>query len=264
MCASPSALMVPHVAGGGTSRGVGLHWPVAMPPPKGSVGAVESVAGAPGEDGPRDFLSPEDAPLTRLTAILSIVAQRGEGRVIDVVERLLRDRNRPTSAVCAAAMTAARRDAPARGVAPDEERLVGPLDAVEGIEHRGVHDGTQTLTRRVRGVRDNEGVDEDLIPLQHLVRALFPSGARRAPMRGMPPWRWRCRGMSSWRDDSTWWLSSAGDRQARTMECVNAGSGGEHPQKVREIPAAGAYCPHFGDTAARSSHRAASGLERRR
>jgi RNA polymerase sigma factor (TIGR02999 family) len=29
------------------------------------------------------------------------------------------------------------------------------------------------------------------------------------------------------------------------MECVNAGSGGEHPQKVGGILAAGAYCPHL-------------------
>ena len=68
-------------------------------------------------------------------------------------------------------MTAARRDAPRGAVAVDEDRFVAPLDAVVRIEDRRVHDGAEPLTRRVRGIRRDERVDKDLIPLENLVRA---------------------------------------------------------------------------------------------
>ena len=60
----------------------------------------------------RDVGSPRDAARPRLAAVPAIVAERRERRRIAVVQRRLRDGNRPTSAVYAAAMTAARRDAP--------------------------------------------------------------------------------------------------------------------------------------------------------
>src|SRR5829696_9186145 len=46
-----------------------------------------------------------------------------------------------------------------------------------------MNDGSQALTRRVRRVRRNQRLDEDLIPLQNLIRVLFlrlrnlPAGA---------------------------------------------------------------------------------------
>ena len=54
---------------------------------------------------------------------------------------------------------------------------VAPLDAVVRVEDRRVNDRPEPLTRRICGVRRNERVDEDLIPLQHLVRVFSPMPA---------------------------------------------------------------------------------------
>ena len=66
-------------------------------------------------------------------------------------------------------MTAARREAP-RGAVGNENWRVAPFDAVVGVEDRGVHDRPEPLTRGIRRIRRNQRVDEDLVPLQHLVR----------------------------------------------------------------------------------------------
>ena len=66
-------------------------------------------------------------------------------------------------------MTAARRDAPGGALIVTRNRCVAPLDAVVGVEDRRVNDRSEPLAGGVRRIRRNECVDEDLIPLQHLV-----------------------------------------------------------------------------------------------
>jgi hypothetical protein len=48
----------------------------------------------------------------------------------------------------------------------NEDWSVSPLDAIERIEDRGVNDRPEPLTGRVGGIRCNERVDEDLVPIQ--------------------------------------------------------------------------------------------------
>ena len=55
----------------------------------------------------------------------------------------------------------------------DEDRRVAALDPVEGIEDGRVNDRSEALTRRIRRVRRNQRLDEDLIPFQNLVRVLL-------------------------------------------------------------------------------------------
>ena len=77
-------------------------------------------------------------------------------------------------------MTAARRDVPLRNQVLavvvdvlDEDRRVPALDPVVGIEDRRVNDRAEALTGRIRRVRRDERLDEDLVPFQNLVRVLF-------------------------------------------------------------------------------------------
>ena len=51
----------------------------------------------------------------------------------------------------------------------NEDRCVAPLDAVEGIEDRRVHDRPEPLTGGVRRVRRDQRVNEDLVPIEHLI-----------------------------------------------------------------------------------------------
>ena len=82
------------------------------------IGGIEPIGRAPGEHSLRHLGSPRDAALDGHRALrapmprLAIVAQRRERGVITGVQSCCRDGNRPTSAVWAAAMTAARRDVP--------------------------------------------------------------------------------------------------------------------------------------------------------
>ena len=75
--------------------------------------------------------------------------------------------------------SSARRAAGVRTV--NENWCVARLYAVVRIEDRRVNDRPEPLTRGVRGIGRNERVDEDLIPLQHLIDA---SGIRRRLLRG--------------------------------------------------------------------------------
>ena len=67
----------------------------------------------------------------------------------------------------------------------DEDRRVAALDPVVGIEDGRVNDGAEALARRIRRVRRNERVDEDLIPFQNLVRVLLPTPAKPSPGAGL-------------------------------------------------------------------------------
>ena len=78
-------------------------------------------------------------------------------------------------------MTAARRDAPRGALVVNENWRVAPLDAVVRIEDRRVDDRPEPLTGGVRRICRDERVDEDLIPLQHLVEL---GGSRRRRLRG--------------------------------------------------------------------------------
>ena len=60
----------------------------------------------------------------------------------------------------------------------NSDRRIASFDAVVGIEDRSVNDGPKPLTRRIRCFRRNESVDEDLIPLQNLVRGAHRTTAR--------------------------------------------------------------------------------------
>ena len=66
-------------------------------------------------------------------------------------------------------MTAARRDAPWWCAIVNKNWRIALLDAVVRIEDRCVNNRPEPLTGRVRCIRRNERVDEDLIPLQNLV-----------------------------------------------------------------------------------------------
>ena len=76
-------------------------------------------------------------------------------------------------------MTAARRDAPLWRQIVNENRRVAAFDAVVGIEDGGVDNGPESLTRGIRRIGRNQGVDEDLVPLQHLVGVLVRRLSRR-------------------------------------------------------------------------------------
>ena len=51
----------------------------------------------------------------------------------------------------------------------NEEWCIATVDAVQRIEDRRVHDGTEPLTGGVRRARSDQRVNEDLVPLEHRV-----------------------------------------------------------------------------------------------
>ena len=73
-----------------------------------------------------------------------------------------------------AAMIAARREAPRGAPIANEEWCISLFDAVVGVENRRMNDGSEPLTGRVRRIRRNQHLDEDLIPLEHLVDGSGP------------------------------------------------------------------------------------------
>ena len=58
-----------------------------------------------------------------------------------------------------------------RGARPvvNEDRRVAALDAIVGVEDRSVNDRSEPLAGGVRRIGRNERVDENLIPVQHLI-----------------------------------------------------------------------------------------------
>ena len=94
-------------------------------------------------------------------------------------------------------MIAARRDAPRGALVANEDWCVSLFDAVVGVEDRRMNDRSEPLAGRVRRIRRNERVDEDLIPLEHLVdgggllRRVLPAlGVRRSDSEDEPSHRY--------------------------------------------------------------------------
>src|SRR5438876_9956435 len=110
------------------------------------------------------------APLARVVAI---VAQRRERSRIAGIQRWLLGRKQAGQhgVRCSDDRRSARR-AVGRLVV-NENWCIALLDAVVGIEDRRVNNRPDPRTRGVRGICRNERVDEDLIPLQHLVGFLI-------------------------------------------------------------------------------------------
>ena len=108
-----------------------------------------------------------------LACLVAIVAQRRErSRIARIQRRLLRRKQAgPRSVRCSDDRRSARRAV--RGLVVNENWCIALLDAVVGIEDRRVNNRPEPLTRGVRRVCCNERVDQDLIPLQHLVGFLI-------------------------------------------------------------------------------------------
>ena len=143
---------------------------------------AEAVGRTPGEYGLRHLHPPRDPAFPRLSAVSAVsavVAERCErGRV--AVTKLRRSRGKQSKERRIRGSNDSRsarrsRRNQALSVAVDvlnEERRVTALDPVVGIEDRRVDDRAEALARRVRRVRRDERLDEDLVPVQHLVRLL--------------------------------------------------------------------------------------------
>ena len=78
-------------------------------------------------------------------------------------------------------MIAARRDAPRGAPIANEKWCITLFDAVVGVENRRMNDRSEPLTGRVRRIRRNQHLDEDLIPLKHLVEEVDPSEEASCP-----------------------------------------------------------------------------------
>ena len=124
-------------------------------------------------------------------AVFAIVAQcRQRCRIAGIQRRLSgREQADQRSVGRSNDCSSARRAVAAPCV--NENWRVALFDAVVRIEDRRVNDRPEPLTRGVRGIRRNERVDENLIPLQHLIDAVWnpqktPSRFRRERKRGGP------------------------------------------------------------------------------
>ena len=176
MKARPCALIVvPQVGGGGTSRGVGRHWPTAVPPANAGYVALNpsvarhartSCATSVPHAMPRSIGTAHYAQRA-IGPVLAIVTQRRERRVITRLQ--LCQSRRKQAGQCGVGRGDHRRPARRAGVGPvvNENWCVTLLDAVVGIEDRRVNDRPQALTGGVRRVGRNQRVDENLIPFQY-------------------------------------------------------------------------------------------------
>ena len=144
------------------------------------VAHAEAVCRAPGEYGLRDVCAPRDAALPRLSAVSAVVAERRERSRVPVTqlcrpgrEQADQRRVRGSNDRCPARRSGRNEALSVAVDVLDEDRRVAALDPVVGIEDGCVNDGAEALARRVRRVRRDERLDEDLIPVQYLVRVLF-------------------------------------------------------------------------------------------
>ena len=94
-----------------------------------------------------------------------------------------------------------------RRSARHEDWRIASLDSVVGIEDRGVNDRAEPLTRRIRGIRRNERIDENLVPFEHLVHGQGVLGLCR---------RFRSRGSKRFGRFATW----VAYRQAFLGRCI--------------------------------------------
>ena len=138
---------------------------------------MKAIGRAPAEHGLRDLSSPGDAALdarrarvlSAPSAVLALVAQRRERRRVAPVQRRLSGREQADQRRVGRSDDRCPARRAARGRVVNEHWRVTPFDAVVGIEDRRVDDRPEPLTGGVRRIRRNQRVDEDLIPLQHLV-----------------------------------------------------------------------------------------------
>ena len=106
-----------------------------------------------------------------MAAVPAVVAQRRErSRIAGIEIRSPSRKQAPESGVRRGHNRGSARSARS-GTAVKEHRRVSALDPVVRVEYRGVNDGSETLTGRIRRIGRNQCVDEDLVPLEHLVDA---------------------------------------------------------------------------------------------
>jgi hypothetical protein len=132
---------------------------------------------APREHGVRDLDAPGNAALPRLAAVSIIVAECGQRRGVPHLQHgLLRGKQARQRGVRRCDHRCSARGSRRRRVM-DEDRRVTPLDAVVRVVHSRVNNRPEPLTRRIWCVRHDQHVDEDLVPLQHLVPVFSRSEA---------------------------------------------------------------------------------------